>query len=130
MPDILHTLYFIEAQGYTIDKKNIYQDNQSTIRLDVNGRISSGKKAKHISSPFFFITDKISKGGVDVEYCPTGKMWCDIVKKPKQGAPYRLDRSHLMNVPWIMMTRLIAGYSPSAIGHQAGQRYWGSAPQS
>ena len=26
-------------------------------------------------------------------------MWCDILNKPKQGASYRLDRSHLMNVP-------------------------------
>ena len=25
-------------------------------------------------------------------------MWCDILNKPKQGASYRLDRSHLMNV--------------------------------
>ena len=50
--DIIHTLYFIKAQGYTIDKNIIYQDNQSTIRLEVNGRISSGKKTKHISSRF------------------------------------------------------------------------------
>ena len=26
-------------------------------------------------------------------------MWCDILNKPTQGASYRLDRSHLMNVP-------------------------------
>ena len=26
-------------------------------------------------------------------------MWCDILNKPKQGASYRLNRSHLMNVP-------------------------------
>ena len=25
-------------------------------------------------------------------------MWCDILKISKQGAPYRLDRSHLMNI--------------------------------
>ena len=31
--------------------------------------------------------------------CPTENMWCDILNKPKQGAPYRLDCSHLMNVP-------------------------------
>ena len=99
MPDVMHTLYFIEAQGYAIDKNIIYQDNQSTIRLEVNGKMSSGKKTKHISSRFFFITDKVARGEVDVEYCPTEKMWCDILNKPKQGASYRLDRSHLMNVP-------------------------------
>ena len=44
MPDVLHTLYFIEAQGYAIDKNVIYQDNQSTNRLEVNGKMSSEKK--------------------------------------------------------------------------------------
>ena len=52
LPDILHTMYFIEAQGYTIDKNIIYQDNQSTIRIYVSGRTSLGKKTKHISSLF------------------------------------------------------------------------------
>ena len=74
MPDVMHTLYFIEAQGYKIDKNVIYQDNQSTIRLEVNRKLSSGKKTKHISSRFFFITDKIALGEVDVEYYPTEKM--------------------------------------------------------
>ena len=26
-------------------------------------------------------------------------MWADVLNKPKQGRPFRLDRSHLMNVP-------------------------------
>ena len=26
-------------------------------------------------------------------------MWCDVLTKPKQGATFRLDHSHLMNVP-------------------------------
>ena len=99
MSDVLHTLYFIEAQGYAIDKNVIYQDKQSPIRLELNGKLSSGKKTKHISSRFFFITDKVARGEVDVEYCPAEKMWCDILNKPKQGASYRLDRSYLMNVP-------------------------------
>jgi len=61
--------------------------------------MSSGKKTKHISSRFFFITDKVARGKVDVEYCPVEKMWCDILNKPKQGASHRLNMSHLMNVP-------------------------------
>ena len=34
-----------------------------------------------------------------MDYCPIEKMWCDILNKPKQGAPYWLDHSHFMNVP-------------------------------
>ena len=40
MTDILHTLYFIEAQGYIIDKTIIYKDNEYTIRLELNSRIN------------------------------------------------------------------------------------------
>ena len=85
MSDVLHTISFKEAQGYTIDKNVIYQDNQSTIRLEVNGKMSLGKKNKHVSSRFFFITDKIARGEVDVEYCPAEKMWCDVLNKPNHG---------------------------------------------
>ena len=34
-----------------------------------------------------------------IQYFPTEKMWCDVFNKPKQGAYFRLDRSHLQNVP-------------------------------
>ena len=74
MPDVLYTLYSIEAQGYTVDKNIMYQDNQSTMRLQVNGRMSSGKKTKHIKPRFFFIADKISQGEVEVKYCSVQKM--------------------------------------------------------
>ncbi len=26
-------------------------------------------------------------------------MWADVLTKPKQGGPFRLNRSHLMNIP-------------------------------
>ena len=55
MPDVMHTLYFIEAQGYAIDKNVIYQDNQSTIRLEVNGKMSSGKRPS-TSAPGFSLS--------------------------------------------------------------------------
>ena len=72
---------------------------QSTIRLEVNGRISSGKKTKHISSCFFFTNDNIAKGEVDVEYLLTEKIWCDILNNPKQGPPYSIYQRNLMNFP-------------------------------
>ena len=47
---------------------------------------------------YFFIKDKIKSGEVFVEYCPTEMMWADVLNKPKQGRPFRLHRSFLMNV--------------------------------
>ena len=54
--------YFMEAQGYAIENSILYQDNKSTIILEKNGRMSAGKKSKHIKNRFFLITDKVSMG--------------------------------------------------------------------
>ena len=43
LSSILHTRYFIEAQGYSVEQKNLFQDNQSTMRLEVNGSFLSYK---------------------------------------------------------------------------------------
>jgi hypothetical protein len=36
MPQVLWTLYFLEAHGYKIDDNIIYQDNKSSILLETN----------------------------------------------------------------------------------------------
>ena len=46
--------YCIKAQGYTVEKNIIYQDNKSTIILDKNGRLSSLKRTNHIKAIFFY----------------------------------------------------------------------------
>ncbi len=40
---ILHTCYFNKAQGYSVEQNILFQDNQSTMRLEVNGSFSSLK---------------------------------------------------------------------------------------
>ena len=50
---VLWTLYFIEAQGYSIEHNIIFEDNLSTINLAVNGTFSSSKRTKHIKARFF-----------------------------------------------------------------------------
>jgi hypothetical protein len=69
------------------------------MRLKVNRSLSSSKCTKHIKCCYFFIRNKITKGVLEVLYCLTEIMWADVLTKPKQGGPFRLDRSHLMNVP-------------------------------
>ncbi len=44
---ILWCLYFIEAQGYSVKQNIVFQDNQSTMRLAVNGSLSYSKCTKH-----------------------------------------------------------------------------------
>jgi hypothetical protein len=50
---ILHTRYFIEAQGYSVEQNNLFQDDQSTMRLKINGSFSSSKQTKHIKCRYF-----------------------------------------------------------------------------
>jgi hypothetical protein len=39
---------FLDAQGYVLDENIFYQDNQSTIRFERNGRNSCGPNSRHI----------------------------------------------------------------------------------
>ena len=89
----------MRAQGYEISQNILFQDNQSTMRLLINGKHSSGKRTKWIDVKYFFATDVINRGDMIVEYCPTEEMWADILTKPLQGAPFRKMRSVLMNMP-------------------------------
>ena len=77
----------------------IYQDNKSSILLEVNGRRSSSKRTKHIKNKYFFMTDKVAKGEVVIVHKSTKEMWADVLTKPKQGTPFRVDHSLLMNCP-------------------------------
>ena len=99
LPKIMWSKYFIEAQGYTVDQNILYQDNEAALRLEVNGRLSSTKRTKHIHARYFLIKDHVDRGEIEPRHCPTHMMWCDMQTKPKQGKAFKVDRSHLMNVP-------------------------------
>jgi len=50
---IIWTRYFLEVQGYDIRDSLVFQDNQSTMLLEQNGRGSSCKQTRHISIQYF-----------------------------------------------------------------------------
>ena len=74
IPEVLWTKYFIEAQGYKVDHDIVMQDNESEIRLLVNGRFSSGPKTKHTQVKYFLAMDLIKRGEMEVKYCPAKLM--------------------------------------------------------
>ena len=63
----------------------MYQDNQSAILLENNGKKSSSKRTRHINIRYYFITDRIKNGKLEIEYCPTDDMVADYFTKPLQG---------------------------------------------
>ena len=78
MPTLLWTRNFMEAQGLPIKDVILHQDNQSSILLAKNGRMSSSKRTKHIDVRYFFVTDRIKKKDLRVEFCPTEQMIADF----------------------------------------------------
>ena len=98
MPAVCWTRYFLQAQGYQVNDNLVYQDNQSAILLEKNGKASSSKRTKHINIRYFFITDRINSGEVSVEWCPTEEMIGDFATKPLQGALFRKFRDLIMGI--------------------------------
>lgn len=101
MPSILWTQYFLKVQGYDVTKNILYQDNKSSILLGKNGKSSNSKRTRHIAIWYFFSTDRIAKGELTVEWCPTANMIADFMKKPTQGAIFRKFRDIIMGIETI-----------------------------
>jgi hypothetical protein len=87
---------FLDAQGYVLEENIFYQDNQSTIRFERNGRNSCGPNSRHIDIRYFFIKDRIDIEDIDVQYCPTEQMLADFFTKPLQGSLFRKFREVIM----------------------------------
>ena len=87
---------FLKHQGYEIKKKVIYQDNQSAIKMETNGRNSCAGNSRHIDIRYFFVHDRIKSGKLNVVFCPTEKMLADFFTKPLQGKIFKDFRSAMM----------------------------------
>jgi hypothetical protein len=107
MPSILWTRQFLKEQGYNVKDNVIFQDNKSTMLLERNGKSSSSKRTKHINVRYFFITDRISKGEVRVEWCPTSEMIADFMSKPLQGALFKKFRDLIMGVTPLSKAKMV-----------------------
>ena len=110
MTMILWMKRFIEAQGYPVIENVIYQDNESSMKLEKYGRQSRSKKTRHLDIRYYFITDNVKKGAVQIRYCPTGDMTADFFTKPLQGTLFKKFRDQILN---------LAGGSHSSPGHGA-----------
>ena len=95
---IIWSLRFLEAQGYEVQECIVYQDNESAIKLQRNGRWSAGKRSRHLDIKIFYIKDQIDKGLLDVKYCPTDQMMADYMTKSLQGSKFGKQRRFIMNL--------------------------------
>ena len=62
------------------------------------GKLPVVSRTKHINIRYFFVTDRIKKGDLKVEWCPTDEMIADFWTKPNQGSLFRKFRDRIMGV--------------------------------
>jgi hypothetical protein len=96
IPYKIQMINILKGQGYALDKKVLYQDNESAIRLIKNGRNSCTGNSRHISIRYYFVKDRVDKGEFTVEYCNTLAMIADYFTKPLQGELFRRLRRVIM----------------------------------
>ena len=94
---VLWTKRFMEAQGYKIKSNIIYQDNTSAMKLETNGKASSGKRTRHFDIKLFYITDLIKREEIEIKYCPTHEMYADYMTKPIIGTKFKKFRNYILN---------------------------------
>ena len=85
LPQVLWTKNFLTAQGFTVQKTNVYQDNLSAMLLENNGRQSSTKRTKHIHMRYFYITDHVKQQSFQIHHCPTLEMLADFLPNHFRG---------------------------------------------
>jgi len=107
MPAICWTRYFMKAQGYDVQDNVLAQDNKASILLEKNGKASSSKRTKHINIRYFFVTDRVAKGEVRIEWCPTLEMIGDYMTKPLQGLLFHKFRDMIMGVVALEIRRTL-----------------------
>ena len=85
-------------QGLDVKHNVVFQDNQSVILLENNGRLSAGKRSRHMNIKLFYMTDKINNKELEIQYCPTDEMVADYFTKALQGKKFHHFRKIVMNL--------------------------------
>jgi hypothetical protein len=95
---VLWTKRFLEWQEFIVRVNIVCQDNTSSMKLEKNGKASSGKRTRHFDIKWFYVTDLIDRDEVVVNYCHTDNMIGDYMTKPLVGAKFHKFRDLIMNL--------------------------------
>ena len=64
--------------------------------MENNGRDSFTGRSRHINMRYFFVKDRVDKGELTIEHCPTKLMIADYMTKPLQGKQFKMFRCLIM----------------------------------
>jgi hypothetical protein len=76
---------------------NTGQKPYSTNQLLKNGR-SNAERTRHIDLRYYYITDRIKRGELQVIYKPTDEMIADIMTKALPTKSFKVLRDLLLNI--------------------------------
>ena len=68
------------------------------MKLEQNGKASSGKRTRHFNIKYFYITDLLKSKEISIKYCPTDQMIADYMTKPITGKKFHYFRKIIMNL--------------------------------
>ena len=85
---IMWTRYCSKAHGYPFKPYKLHQDNNIAKLLEMNGRVSSSKRTRHMNTRYFFVADVVKLQHVTIEYYPTDNMIGDFFTKPVRGEKF------------------------------------------
>ena len=59
LPNVIWTELFLKHQGILLQTSKFYQDNQSAMKLEINGKRSCGPGSRHIDIKYFFYEKQV-----------------------------------------------------------------------
>ena len=77
-PYNIYLLMFLLEKGYKIVDNTLYQGNQGAIKMKINVGNSFTGNSRHIIIQYVFVKDRVEKGKVRIEYCPTKESLADL----------------------------------------------------
>ncbi len=90
------TKSFMKEQGYDIGTI-VKEDNQSTMLLMKNGKLSSRKQTKHSDIRYSYVKDPFEQSVITLEHCVSDEMIADFPAKPLQGKKFQIFTNIILN---------------------------------
>ena len=82
IPNVIWLELFLKHQGIILQSSMFNQDNQNSMKLELNGKRSCGPGSRHIDIRYVFMKNRLDAEKIDVVYCPTDEMLADFNTKP------------------------------------------------
>ena len=100
---VIRSRDFLIAQSYDMPPAKVYQDNMSSMALELRGA-SKSDKTRHVNIRYFWVKDRIDNNEISVEYKPTDEMIADVLTKPLQGKKFTDLRDKLLNYSFLVQS--------------------------